>query len=321
IGTQDMLLSRVLNRGYAASRFHWPIDFGLLNNDCLWVFDEPQLMGSGVSTSAQLAGLRKALGTFGPCPSVWMSATLEPCWLDTVDFRGKFPGEAPELNDDDYDSQRPLYKRMTAAKTLAPIGVSLSKEADDKEAKAVAARILENHREAPGTQTLVVLNTVRRAKAVYTAIKKDKNPPKDVLLVHSRFRPQERVALNERLQQAAADRIIVATQVVEAGGDISAHTLVAELAPWSGVGQRVGRCNRTGDDGPGRVFWIDLNTDKQAAPYEASDLVFARTQLEKLEGKGVSPRALDDFKRAEGITLPFEHTHVIRRRDVLDLFD
>jgi CRISPR-associated endonuclease/helicase Cas3 len=52
IGTQDMLLSRALNRGYAASRFHWPIDFGLLNNDCVWVFDEPQLMASGVSTSA-----------------------------------------------------------------------------------------------------------------------------------------------------------------------------------------------------------------------------------------------------------------------------
>ncbi len=33
IGTQDMLLSRALNRGYAESRFQWPIDFGLLNND------------------------------------------------------------------------------------------------------------------------------------------------------------------------------------------------------------------------------------------------------------------------------------------------
>src|SRR5258705_155961 len=78
IGTQDMLLSRALNRGFAATRFHWPIDFGLLNNDCLWVFDEPQLMANGVSTSAQLAGLRQALDTFGQCPSVWMSATLEP---------------------------------------------------------------------------------------------------------------------------------------------------------------------------------------------------------------------------------------------------
>jgi len=36
IGTQDMLLSRALNRGYAATRSRWPIQFGLLNTDCLW---------------------------------------------------------------------------------------------------------------------------------------------------------------------------------------------------------------------------------------------------------------------------------------------
>jgi CRISPR-associated endonuclease/helicase Cas3 len=145
-----------------------------------------------------------------------------------------------------------------------------------------------------------------------------------LLLVHSRFRPYEREKLNKQLQEAgpaAADRIIVATQVVEAGVDISARTLVTELAPWASVVQRIGRCNRTGDDGPGQVFWINLDTEKLAAPYEPDDLTFAREQLKKLEGKNVSPKALDDFKRAEKITLPFEHTHVVRRRDVLDLFD
>src|SRR5690606_39609311 len=49
IGTSDMLLSRALNRGYAESRFHWPIDFGLLNNDALWVFDEIQLLSEGLA--------------------------------------------------------------------------------------------------------------------------------------------------------------------------------------------------------------------------------------------------------------------------------
>jgi len=48
VGTQDMLLSRALNRGYAMSKFRWPIQFGLLNNDCLWIMDEVQLMGAGV---------------------------------------------------------------------------------------------------------------------------------------------------------------------------------------------------------------------------------------------------------------------------------
>ncbi|MCY2987596.1 MAG: helicase-related protein [Planctomycetota bacterium] len=322
IGTQDMLLSRALNRGYAASRFHWPIDFGLLNNDCLWVFDEPQLMANGVATSAQVAGLRKVLGTFGECPSVWMSATLEPSWLDTIDFAGKLTGKPLELGKDeygdDYDPNRALYKRMTAAKTLVPLGESSSKDMKDV-AEAVVAKHVD------GTQTLVVLNTVERAKAVFAAINDRKKKGKNHVqpfLIHSRFRPLERTTLNAQLQDknAAKDRIIVATQVIEAGVDISACTLITELAPWASIVQRIGRCNRTGDDGPGQVFWIDLD-EKLSPPYTVKDLDFARQQLQTLDGRSVSPKDLDEFKTKQNITLPFEHKHVLRRRDLLDLFD
>jgi CRISPR-associated endonuclease/helicase Cas3 len=314
VGTQDMLLSRALNRGYAASRFHWPIDFALLNNDCLWVFDEPQLMANGVPTSSQLAGLRASLETFGPCPSVWMSATLEPVWLDTIDFAGCFPGGLLELSGEDYDPERPLYIRMTADKKLYPLGITATNDGKD-----VAREVVKQH--VSGTQTLVVVNTVKRAKAVYAAVRKDKTAPQDVLLVHSRFRPAEREILNDSLMQPGIDRIIIATQVVEAGVDISARTLMTELAPWASIVQRIGRCNRTGKDGPGRVLWIDIDIDKLAPPYEATDLRFAREQLTRLEGGDVSPKALEDFKRGQSITLPLAQTHVLRRRDVLDLFD
>jgi CRISPR-associated endonuclease/helicase Cas3 len=322
IGTQDMLLSRVLNRGYAASPFHWPIDFGLLNNDCLWVFDEPQLMANGVSTSAQLAGLRNAMQSFGSCPSIWMSATLEPEWLDTIDFKGKFPAKPLELDERDYDPNRILYKRMTAEKILHSLGASSSKDMKD-----VVKAILTKH--VAGTQTLVVLNTVDRAKAVYyelIKIRKKSETPR-LLLVHSRFRPSEREKLNEQLQEkeeVAMDRIIVATQVVEAGVDISARTLITELCPWASMVQRIGRCHRYGewfDQGlAGQVFWIELD-DKLAAPYTEKDIAFPREKLHKLEGQNVSPKALDDFKAREPIKLPFEHKHVLRRRDLLDLFD
>jgi len=77
IGTQDMLLSRALNRGYAMSRYMWPVHFALLNNDCLWVIDETQLAGVGIETSAQLQGLREKLGTHSVTRSLWMSATLK----------------------------------------------------------------------------------------------------------------------------------------------------------------------------------------------------------------------------------------------------
>lgn len=318
IGTQDMLLSRALNRGYAESRFHWPIDFGLLNSDCLWVFDEPQLMANGVSTSAQLAGLRHSLKPYGDSRSVWMSATLERTWLDTVDFRGKFPAAPFELTDEDYKPKFGLLKKMTADKTLVACEAAASKDG-----KAVAKEVFKLHQ--PGTQTLVIANTVDRAKAVFAELEKlrKKSESPKLLLVHSRFRPHERRPLNDQLQdkgEAAKDRIIVATQVVEAGVDISSRTLITELAPWASIVQRIGRCNRTGDDAPGRVFWIDLD-EKQSLPYGDADLAFARAQLKKLDGQGVSPKQLADFKTAEGFELPFEHNHVLRRRDLLDLFD
>src|SRR3546814_2058464 len=62
IGTQDMLLSRALMRGYGMSRYQWPVHFALLHNDAMWVFDEVQLMGAGLTTSAQLEAFRRSSG-------------------------------------------------------------------------------------------------------------------------------------------------------------------------------------------------------------------------------------------------------------------
>jgi CRISPR-associated endonuclease/helicase Cas3 len=88
IGTQDMLLSRALNRGYGMSRYRWPTHFGLLNNDCLWVMDETQLMGPGLWTSGQLDWMRNhRFSILKPCVTWWMSATNSPVFLDTPDRR------------------------------------------------------------------------------------------------------------------------------------------------------------------------------------------------------------------------------------------
>jgi len=89
IGTQDMLLSRALNRGYGMSRYRWPMHFGLLNNDCMWVLDETQLMGVGVETSAQLDGFRNLAQWANDqnCRTWWMSATMDEDRFATVDHR------------------------------------------------------------------------------------------------------------------------------------------------------------------------------------------------------------------------------------------
>jgi len=97
IGTQDMLLSRALNRGYGMSRYRWPMHFGLLNNDCLWVMDETQLMGSALWTTAQLDWMRQdRFPAFKPCISWWMSATLGAGFFETLDRKeAKLPSPEP----------------------------------------------------------------------------------------------------------------------------------------------------------------------------------------------------------------------------------
>jgi len=247
LGTQDMLLSRALNRGYGSSPFMWPVEYGLLNNDCLWVMDEVQLMANGLPTSTQLAGLRHKLTTFGSTHSMWMSATVKPGWLDTIDHRAPPASQVLELEPGDLRNNE-LAKRHAARKMVSELSV----ENGRTYARRLAEFIAGKHE--PGTLTLAIVNTVERSQEIYKAL----NNPRwvslaaETVLIHSRFRGQEREGQRERLSQdmdaKGPGRIVVATQAIEAGVDISARTLITELAPWPSLVQRFGRCNREGDD-------------------------------------------------------------------------
>lgn len=329
IGTQDMLLSRALNRGYAMSRFKWPVHFGLLTNDCLWIFDEVQLMGNGLATSAQLAAFRKKFGTAGLAHSIWMSATLRKDWLKTVDWESEVDGlEVLSLSEADRGSDI-LSARLTASKVL--------RRADERchLPKGLAEFVKERH--GPGTQTLVVVNTVRRAREAYQELNKlyAKTDAPLIELIHSRFRPAERKnwrgLLKDESYVEGAGRIIVATQVIEAGVDISAKLLVTDLAPFSSLVQRFGRCNRGGEHERAEIFWIDrpATTEKLAVkpeldekerrelsrPYDWRELEVAERLVENLTS--ASPDDLAGVAYDE----PYRPTHVLRRRDLVDLFD
>ncbi len=327
IGTQDMLLSRALNRGYAASRARWPMQFGLLNNDCLWVFDEIQLMGSGLATTAQLEAFRWKLPTAAEtnamaghgCQSVWMSATLNANWLETVDFAPRVGSlKRLSLNEDDIKDRR-VEKLRTATKPLANATARIGAMEE------LAKEVLRAHK--PGTRTIVIANTVKRTRELFGEIDKQSTSGKEavaqpkLLLLHSRFRPGDRAkAVKDALAAPPADgTIIVSTQVVEAGVDTSATTLFTELAPWASMVQRFGRCNRRGEyNESASVKWIDLPAKKHdedgfSNPYQLEDLKATRTRLLDMSNVGISHLPVVDVH--------FEHTHVIRRRDVVDLFD
>lgn len=309
IGTQDMLLSRALNRGYAMSRFRWPVQFGLLNNDALWVMDEVQLMGNGLATTAQLQAFRRMLGTASPVQSCWMSATMRPEWLQTVDFTENDAPESLKLGAADMDFED-VRQRLTASK---PIKAASS--AASKDGKSEAELIASSHK--PGSLTLAVVNTVNRATAIYSVLRKDKKLAADLVLLHSRFRLPDRKAALMRLlaEPGEAGTIAVSTQVVEAGVDVSAKMLFTDLAPWPSLIQRFGRCNRRGEFDDAGVIWFDIDLDKKgaSAPYSDDELKHARVKLIDLED--ASPSNLPDTDTE------ISFNHVLRRRDIIDLFD
>ncbi len=328
IGVQDILLSRALMRGYGVGRSRWPIDFALLHNDAMWVFDEVQLMAAGAPTSAQLEGFRRKIGTMAGCRSLWMSATLARQWLSTPDL------DANELAIYELapaDLRHPtVSNRLRAPKGLARAVASLTSAALSKKGfgdyiEILADEVLRKHEELrkhrPARTTLVILNRVDRALALYDALNSRSSSP--VLLIHGRFRPEERRKLNEQLVSGPAGpgRIVVATQAVEAGVDVTSAVMFTELAPWASLVQRFGRLNRAAEEKDAQAFWIDIATEiteneakNLALPYTPDGLAAARKRLSNLAD--VAPKTLEPFgvEAAGG-------WQVLRRKDLYGLFD
>jgi CRISPR-associated endonuclease/helicase Cas3 len=305
IGTQDQLLSRALMRGYAMSRYLWPVHFALLNNDCTWVLDEVQLMGVGASTAAQLQAFREQLKVAGTVKTVWMTATLSEGRLRTVDVRRPFrsmPFVAGEAS---------LEARLRAVKTLSCAAARSGKKGT---LSKLAREIASAHER--GTLTLVVVNRVARAQELYALLVKEAGV-EATALIHSRFRPADRRRISEAALSGEFQGIVVATQAIEAGVDISAKTLFTELAPWPSLVQRFGRLNRAGEHAQARAVWIDLDSDDSdmCLPYDTAGLVRARARLATLEDVGPKSLALIGSD-PETPVLP-----VLRKKDLLELFD
>ena len=305
IGTQDMLVSGALNRAYGTNPYKWPIIFGLLNNDSMWIMDEIQIMENALPTSIQLDAFRKFFGTFGPHHTVWMSATINPKWLKTVD--ASLSDEAVYSLSQHDTKNEILSKRNSAVKNLHKANIEMNKKYDRNDVKAMHGL----HQK--GTVTAIMVNTVKRAQELYDLFTKEKF---DCKLIHSRFRTKDREELNSWVQNIKEDddKIIISTQVLEAGVDISVRTLITEIAPWSNMVQRFGRCNRTGKH-DGDVYWIDIPNDNHYAPYESDDMVYSRIKLEEMSGQSVAPNNLPQYEE------PRIFDAVLRRKDIVDLFD
>lgn len=104
-------------------------------------------------------------------------------------------------------------------------------------------------------KVLVIFNTVKKAQSEFKRLT-HLFPNIPAMLIHSRFRRGDRIALEKRLKAAfngdgskeygngLMPCLVVATQVVEVSLDISFDRMITQVAPLDALIQRFGRVNR-----------------------------------------------------------------------------
>lgn len=149
--------------------------------------------------------------------------------------------------------------------------------------------IIEHH----NGRTLVICNQVGRAQAIYEQLLMAA-PSVEVKLLHSRFLPDDRREREDYVRTvfsqnaARTNTIVVSTQAIEVGVDISGTVLHTELAPANAIIQRAGRCARyQGERGEIFIYRRALKHTKegveridlteQTTPYQGQQSVIAQT--------------------------------------------
>lgn len=156
---------------------------------------------------------------------------------------------------------------------------------------------------------LIVCNTVLKAQHVYKRLKSAMKDRIDVEIIHSRYTSEDRRRKVHRITKDLLKRadekrtteggIVVTTQVIESGTDISADCLITEIAPPDALIQRIGRCARElrspvakkrGVVRPGNVFVIPIEVNDYAQksvdmrPYPWYWMLCAQATLADTEG-------------------------------------
>ena len=111
------------------------------------------------------------------------------------------------------------------------------------------------------------------------------------------------------------NRIVVATQVVEAGIDLNAAVLITEAAPWPSLVQRAGRCNRTGRVARRRAVVGSAGASR--SPTSRRTSTRRPPSSASLEGAAVTGEDL----LGRDVAVTEQQVAVLRRSDFIGLFD
>ncbi|MEM4286765.1 MAG: CRISPR-associated helicase Cas3' [Candidatus Caldarchaeum sp.] len=160
--------------------------------------------------------------------------------------------------------------------------------------------VREKLKECRWNRVLIVVNTVENAKKVYSLIGSE-----NTCLLHGRMTRRDRLQTLEKLRTERW--LLVATQVVEAGVNLSAQLLITEAAPASSLVQRAGRVARRDEDDEGEIVIVK---DDSFGPYSKDMVQSTVEKLEKALEEGSVEWRLPHADKGTGYSALVDSVHV-----------
>jgi len=267
--TIDQTLSSFLCFPLSLSKRQANINAGALIGSYL-VFDEFHLLDPKLSMATTLGTLR-ALSNL--CRFCIMTATLSEEYINQL----KIAVNAEVVSMEDFPED---VVKINSLKI--PEGKNVKKTVTVSDCTINAETILKQHIE----KTIVICNRVEKAQQLYNDIVAsdltgfenlsglDKT---NIICLHSRFFDEDRKKKEKDLKRLFGNKndesaILISTQVIEAGMDISCRTMHVEISPINSFLQRAGRCARwEGQFGEINVYNILEIEERERLAIETSD--------------------------------------------------
>jgi CRISPR-associated endonuclease/helicase Cas3 len=268
--TIDQVISSVLSVPYSLSGRQANINAGAVFSSFL-VCDELHLFPiNEQNAQGALATLIELLRTLGDAfPFLLMTATLSDQMLKVLERELGITRVV--VNEDELNKIASQQKTRWYHVVPTPL---------------TARAVLSKHQ----TRSIAICNQVERAINLYDelcqAVEADPTHKgtTQIQLLHSRFikahRENKETTIRQQFKKNGAEQesasrlkslIIVATQTIEVGLDITCERLHTDLAPANAIIQRAGRCARyQGEEGDVFIYSLPDDTKQPHLPYDAA---------------------------------------------------
>jgi len=154
-----------------------------------------------------------------------------------------------------------IFDRVDLILNLIPLDIEKFKE-----------KLKEDILQKPDKDFLIVMNTINSSKEVYNFLKEKEKigeiQNSKIYYLSTNIVPKERLNRIKDIKEKTKERkIIISTQLIEAGVDIDLDVVYRDFAPLDSINQTAGRCNRNFGDRKGQVNVFILTEKENSKKY------------------------------------------------------